>query len=251
MNKKIENFIILLLIFIQFASCKKNTQNFELTGVFGFVWFESTAHNLYIVQNQKSYPIKFSKKSNQKYLKALWALKYEILCFNSDGRQIMLEGTYSSENEEFVLNSWYFEGIFFRVEEFKVDGEQKYILKGSLTEDDFESQIEIPYEDLVKSNHKFFNKDLRPENKSRSYLKIGDLNIWSYEKIKYKNGKLFRKFYEINLNKYDCIVFENGVEVKVSGKSEVYIGGKLLKKDIQYVLIDKSGELKFNVVVYP
>ena len=113
---------------------------------YGYVFYESTGQNQYILINSIEMPIHFDTvKSNSLALNALYSLSPRVLYPNSKGGKISVVGEYDPKSQLFALQHWYIRVPF--VELTLIDGIQvdpgtiKEITRYSLERTDFDARF--------------------------------------------------------------------------------------------------------------
>jgi hypothetical protein len=97
-------YLLLLLALISLAACSKASTAKE----YGYVFYESTGQNQYILVNSKEVPFSFDKERSDKMaLGSLRALSARLLYPNSQGGKIILVGDYDARTQLFKIDHWY------------------------------------------------------------------------------------------------------------------------------------------------
>jgi hypothetical protein len=132
--------ILLLSLLIAFAACDRGKRVTE----YGYVFQESTGENQYLVLESRRVPIKrFAATSDQKALKSLHALKWNILYLNAGGDRIFVIGEYDNQSQSFRLEHWYIKVPFQKLvieDETHVPQKTHTVTVQSLERTDFESR---------------------------------------------------------------------------------------------------------------
>ncbi len=84
-----------------------NSQS-SFADIYGYIFSESTGQNNFVLIKKIRTPIEFDRKlSDRQALYSLIALKASVLCFNSDGSKIFLDGNQNKTTGTFILKSWH------------------------------------------------------------------------------------------------------------------------------------------------
>jgi hypothetical protein len=105
-------YLLLLLVLISLAACRKAS----IAKEYGYVFYESTGQNQYILVNSKEVPFSFDKERSDKMaLGSLRALSARVLYPNSQGGKIILVGDYDARTQLFKLDHWYLQVPFIEI----------------------------------------------------------------------------------------------------------------------------------------
>jgi hypothetical protein len=105
-------YLLLLLQLISLAACGGRTTAKE----YGYVFYESTGQNQYILVDSRELPFSFDKgRSDKMALKSLRALSARVLYPNSQGGKITLVGDYDAQTQLFRLEHWYLRVPFIEI----------------------------------------------------------------------------------------------------------------------------------------
>ena len=109
---------------------------------YGYVFHESTGENQYLLREGRRVAIKhFADTSDQKALKSLQALKWNILYLNAGGDRIFVIGEYDDQSQSFQLKHWYIKVPFQKLvieDETHVPHKTHTVTAQSLERTDFE-----------------------------------------------------------------------------------------------------------------
>jgi len=98
------NYLVLLVALISVASCNARKGGKE----YGYVFYESTGQNQYLLEDSKELPFSFDEvRSDKMALASLHALSARILYPNSKGGRIILVGDYDDQTRRFRIQHWY------------------------------------------------------------------------------------------------------------------------------------------------
>lgn len=132
--------ILLLSLLIALAACDRDKRVTE----YGYVFQESTGENQYLLLQSRRVPIKhFAATSDQKALKSLQALKWNILYSNAGGDRIFVIGEYDDQSQSFRLKHWYIKVPFQKLvieDETHVPQKTLTVTAQSLKRTDFEGR---------------------------------------------------------------------------------------------------------------
>jgi hypothetical protein len=102
MNSKRSHFLLLIAL-ITFASCTRRSPTKE----YGYVFYESTGQNQYLLEDSRKLPFSFDELHSDKLaLRSLQALSARILYPNSNGDRIILVGDYDVQTQLFRIQHW-------------------------------------------------------------------------------------------------------------------------------------------------
>src|SRR5687767_3617892 len=96
--------ILVLSLLAALPGCDRNQNVTE----YGYVFQESTGENQYLLKEGRRVTLKhFADTSDQKALKSLQALSWNVLYLNSSGDRIFVVGKYDDQSQSFRLTHWY------------------------------------------------------------------------------------------------------------------------------------------------
>jgi hypothetical protein len=96
--------LLLLVALTTFIGCNRRSTARE----YGYVFYESTGQNQYLLEDSKKLPFSFDEERSDKMaLRSLHALSARILYPNSKGGRIILVGDYDVQTRLFRIQHWY------------------------------------------------------------------------------------------------------------------------------------------------
>lgn len=132
-------YLLLIMVLVSLAACRGSRAR-----EYGYVFYESTGQNQFILVNSTEVPFRFDeKRSDQTALGSLRALSGRVLYPNSKGGKIILVGDYDEQTEWFRLEHWYLRIPFVEItmeDRIQMPEEIKEIRRNSLERTDFEKQ---------------------------------------------------------------------------------------------------------------
>jgi hypothetical protein len=152
-------YLLLLVALISPAACRRTTTAKE----YGYVFYESTGQNQYILVDSKEVPFHFDQESSDKMaLGSLYALSPRVLYPNSQGGKIVLVGDYDARTQLFKIEHWYLRVPFIEVtleDRVQMPEEIKEIRRVSLERTDFAKQRDFDPKALEFDPKKYERKE--------------------------------------------------------------------------------------------
>lgn len=149
----------LLATLISLAACSGRRSAKE----YGYVFYESTGPNQYILIDSRELPFRFDEaQSDKSALESLRALSARILYPNSKGGRIILVGDYDGRTQLFRLEHWYLRVPFIEVtleDRLQMPEEVKEISRVSLERSDFENRRDFDPQALEFDPKKYVRKE--------------------------------------------------------------------------------------------
>jgi hypothetical protein len=131
---------LLLVTLISLAGCSGRRTAKE----YGYVFYESTGQNQYILVDSKQVPFRFDEgRSDKIALGSLRALSARVLYPNSKGGKIILVGDYDAQTQLFTIEHWYLRVPFIEItleDRVQMPEEIKEIRRVSLERTDFATE---------------------------------------------------------------------------------------------------------------
>jgi hypothetical protein len=128
---------LLLLVALISPACRRTSTAKE----YGYVFYESTGQNQYILIDSKEVPFHFDQGSSDKMAReSLYALSPRVLYPNSKGGKIILVGDYDARTQLFKIKHWYLRVPFIEVtleDRLQMPEEIHEIRRASLERTDF------------------------------------------------------------------------------------------------------------------
>ena len=130
-------YVLLFLGLVSFNACNGRKTAKE----YGYVFYESTGQNQYILIDSKEVPFSFDEGRSEKMaLGSLRALNARVLYPNSKGGKIILVGDYDPRTKLFRIEHWYLRVPFIEImlaDGLQMPEEYKEIRRVSLERTDF------------------------------------------------------------------------------------------------------------------